>query len=270
MRSIKQLPVPRTIALCGGSSTGKTSRFIRICQEALPGLKVVVHQDPFRYLTQGQSFPFAADDPQAYKTEFGVEVIRAFKRRRPITIPIWHIHIHPDQAYRIPAECSILPTENLLFEGIYTAYGPLSGKADVTIYTQAPAWSRYLRRILRNWLERKRATPELVSKGFLNYVLPAHKLYVRKQLTTSDFIWEIPYQFEDSIALFQLTPIDSQIPISSTIYHINLQAETSFIIAMNRSKKKVVQVLHNRNLYLEFPISEEEAKQFREVDWLAY
>lgn len=258
--------MPTVISICGGSSTGKTSQIAPYLYDRLPGPSIILHQDPFRSLTSHRTFELVADDPGAYEPNFGLRVIQAFKKRESIVVPIWHLNYTDNERKKMLGEKSLLPVETLIFEGIYSSYGPLSKAAHFSIYVEAPLWTRYIRGILRNWLERKTSQPGSISKSFLHYVLPAHQKYVVLQKKEADLIISLPYDFTHSIQKFSLVPLLSQFPQTQLIIKIELDVYTHLQLVESVSTY-IVQLIYRERLYIEFPINESDREVFLSVDW---
>jgi len=268
---------PYLVSVCGGSSLGKTSVFVPKLVNTLSSYKAttVIHQDQFRnvQLSADQLDPlFQGDHPQVYQISRTYQQLKLLLAGQRIALPGWHYEVDPiSQKRKIISDIiNVNPNPIVVLEGFYALYPPLHLLADFSIYLEAPAWTRLLRRIIRNWKERKYANPADIGYYFLNAVLPAHKAFVISQKKWAKWHLHSTYTFDQSIQKFNLIRLSSPYREIDPIYSLQLTHNTHWCITPIDDKQFYFELYHQAEPYIAFHMSESFKNAFITEDWYAY
>jgi len=277
IKSYHQKQQPVFVAVAGGSSLGKTSYFVphlrRSLQKELD--VVVIQQDQFRDFgipKDQYHITYQGDDPFIYQLERCFECLSILKTGMSVEIPAWSLQVNPQSGQKEISTYSqvIHPGEVIIFEGFYAIFPPLTMLADISIYLEGPAWSRLIRRIIRNWIERGYGNPKDICNYFVNAVLPAHRQFVVQQRWEADIILAINYRFEDSLDRFELPSTSLSQEVLNLFYSFDIDPHTYFRIISTREKPWLFEWIYNSKVFVRFDMEPRLAIQIAQEDWLAY
>ena len=171
-------PRPVTIAVAGGSGSGKTtvSNAIldRVGSHNIAYLPHDAYYKDLRDLSHEQRLAINFDHPDSLDTQLMVEHIRQLQAGQPIEIPIYDFTRHTRTEERIP----IAPHPIIMVEGILVlAEASLREVFDVKIFVDTDADLRFIRRLQRDIVERGRSVDSVI-KQYLATVRPMHLEFV--------------------------------------------------------------------------------------------
>lgn len=178
---------PKVAGIAGGSGSGKTTLTAALLN-ALPGQAVLLQHD--WYYRDHAGIPAAErdarnyDHPDAQETELLADHLAALRRGESIVAPQYDFATHT----RKPETLSIAPRPLVVVEGINTLAAPaLRAMFDVTVFVDAPADIRFIRRLQRDVVERGR-TVESVIRQYLEQVRPMHERFVEPCRESADLV----------------------------------------------------------------------------------
>ncbi|MCL4247631.1 MAG: uridine kinase [Anaerolineae bacterium] len=171
-------PRPVTMAVAGGSGSGKTTVSNAILDRVgSHNIAYLPHDAYYKDLSElstehGSAINF--DHPDALDTPLMVEHIRQLQRGEPVEIPIYDF----TRNARTEERLRIAPHPIILVEGILVLSEPsLRDIFDVKIFVDTDADLRFIRRLQRDVIERGRSV-ESVIKQYLATVRPMHLEFV--------------------------------------------------------------------------------------------
>ena len=184
----KQPTRPFTIAIAGGSGSGKTS-LTRAIVDVLGAARCAVldHDSYYRDLShQPISVRAAAnfDHPDSLENDLLARQLADLQAGRAIDRPRYDFSRHT----RMPSVERVEPRPVVICEGILLlAISELRAAFDLRVYVDTPADVRALRRLQRDVVERGR-TMESVIKQYLDTVRPMHERYVEPARRSADVV----------------------------------------------------------------------------------
>ncbi len=176
------------IAITGGSGSGK-STLAETLVAALPaGAAVLLREDS--YYRDAASLPgfdaatFDFDDVAARDHDLLIADLEALKAGRDIDVPIYSFIHHG----REPGGEPIRASEVVVVEGTHLLCTPaLADLFDIRVFVDTPADIRFIRRLLRDQIERGR-TAESVIAQYLTTVRPGHERLTEPSRVRADFV----------------------------------------------------------------------------------
>jgi uridine kinase len=176
------------IAITGGSGSGK-STLAETLVVALPvGAAVLLREDS--YYRDAASLPgfdaatFDFDDVTARDHDLLIADLEALKAGRDVDAPIYSFIHHGREPGGEPVKAS----EVVIVEGTHLLCTPaLADLFDIRVFVDTPADIRFIRRLLRDQIERGR-TAESVIAQYLTTVRPGHERLTEPSRVRADFV----------------------------------------------------------------------------------
>ncbi len=178
---------PRIVGIAGGSGSGKTTVTAAL-MERLGPLATLLQQDWY-YRDQSALSPeeraaLNYDHPDAQETDLLVAHLETLRTGQPVEAPQYDFASHT----RRPVTVAVSPHPWIVVEGINAlAHTGLRTRCALTVYVDAPADIRFIRRLQRDVAERGR-TVESVIAQYLDQVRPMHELYVEPCKNVADLV----------------------------------------------------------------------------------
>ncbi|MDZ4764977.1 MAG: uridine kinase [Chloroflexota bacterium] len=181
-------PHPVTIAVAGGTGSGKTtiSNAIleRVGSHNIAYLPHDAYYKDLRHLSSEDRRKINFDHPDSLDTDLLRQHIEALQTRNAVEIPIYDF----TRDQRTLETQRVEPQSIILVEGILIlAEAMLRPLFDVKIFVDTDADIRFIRRLKRDMAERGR-TPESVIDQYLLYVRPMHQEFVEPSKRHADVI----------------------------------------------------------------------------------
>ncbi|MBL9077368.1 MAG: uridine kinase [Planctomycetes bacterium] len=179
---------PFTVAIAGGSGSGKTSLTRALVQTLGEDHCAVLDHDSYYrdlgHLTLDQRTGVNFDHPESLENGLLAEHLAQLRAGHAVARPIYDFATHT----RLPATTRVEPRPIVLCEGILLLAVPeLRSAFDLRVYVDTPADVRALRRVQRDIVERGR-TVESVVRQYLQSVRPMHERFVEPARTTADVV----------------------------------------------------------------------------------
>jgi uridine kinase len=185
---VRELPRPVTIAVAGGSGSGKTtvSRAIleRVGSDHIAYLPHDAYYRDLSELSAAQRRSVNFDHPDALDTALLCQHIRQLQEWNTVHIPVYDFtrDARTDQTFTVE------PQPIILVEGILIlAEAELRPLFDVKIFVDADSDLRFIRRLKRDIAERGRS-PESIIAQYLATVRPMHMEFVEPSKRYADVI----------------------------------------------------------------------------------
>lgn len=179
---------PFTLAIAGGSGSGKTSLTRALVERLGPRECAVLDHDS--YYRDLSHLPPAAraetnfDHPESLESELLARHVDELRAGRPVDRPCYDFTTHT----RTPVKRRIEPRPVIVCEGILLLAVPeLRLAFDLRVYIDTPPDVRALRRVQRDIVERGR-TVESVVHQYLATVRPMHERFVEPARDTADLV----------------------------------------------------------------------------------
>lgn len=191
---------PRIVGIAGGSGSGKTTVTAAL-MERLGTMATLLQQDWY-YRDQSALSPeeraaLNYDHPDAQETDLLVTHLEALRAGLPVEAPQYDFATHTRRRDTV----TVSPCPWLVVEGINAlAHAGLRAHCDLTVYVDAPADIRFIRRLRRDVAERGR-TAESVITQYLDQVRPMHELYVEPCKHVADLVLSGEVPVEESVDL---------------------------------------------------------------------
>lgn len=196
---------PRIVGIAGGSGSGKTTVTAAL-MDSLGRLATLLQQDWY-YRDQSALSPeeraaLNYDHPDAQETDLLVAQLEALRAGQPVQVPQYDFATHTRRRDTV----TVSPCPWIVVEGINAlAHEGLREHCDLTVYVDAPADIRFIRRLQRDVAERGR-TAESVITQYLDQVRPMHELYVEPCKHVADLVLsgEVPVEKSVDLVLARL------------------------------------------------------------------
>lgn len=181
-------PRPITIAVAGGSGSGKTTIVNAIVRRVGEHrIAYVPHDSYYRelpHVPHSERGTINFDHPDALETGLMREHIIALQNWQPVDVPIYDFTKHTRTGRFVHTP----PQPVILVEGILALAEPsLRPLFDIKVYVDADADLRFIRRLSRDIAERER-TPDTVIAQYLATVRPMHLEFVEPSKRYADVI----------------------------------------------------------------------------------
>ena len=175
------------IAITGGSGSGK-STLAEAVVAALPGRSVLLREDAYYLDAAGlpdfDAATFDFDDVAARDHDLLIRDLDSLKAGRAIVAPRYSFITHGREAEGEPVE----PAEVVVVEGAHLLCTPaLAERFDIRVFVDTPADIRFIRRLLRDQVERGRSAPSVIDQ-YLKTVRPGHERFTEPSKVAADFI----------------------------------------------------------------------------------
>jgi uridine kinase len=192
-------PRPVTIAVAGGTGSGKTTAANAILERVgSHHIAYLPHDAYYKDLEDMRPGPDGLinfDHPDALDTRLMIQHLTTLQAWQPVDIPVYDF----TKNRRLSQTHHIEPLPIILVEGILILAEPaLRQLFDIKIYVDADADIRFIRRLKRDITERGR-TPESVIHQYLSTVRPMHLEFVEPSKRYADVI--IPEGGFNTVAL---------------------------------------------------------------------
>ncbi len=178
---------PRIVGIAGGSGSGKTTVTAAL-MERLGPLATLLQQDWY-YRDQSALSPderaaLNYDHPDAQETDLLVAHLEVLRAGQPVEVPQYDFATHTRRAGTV----HVVPCPWIVVEGINAlAHEGLRARCDLTVYVDAPADIRFIRRLRRDVAERGRIAESVITQ-YLDQVRPMHELYVEPCKNVADLV----------------------------------------------------------------------------------
>jgi uridine kinase len=184
----KQAGSPFTIAVAGGTGSGKTtvSRAIleRVGNDHIAYIPHDAYYKDLRHLPDSQRREINFDHPNSLDTELMIEHIRQLQAWQPVEVPIYDFAHDRRTAQTI----TVNPNPIILVEGILIFTEPkLRELFDIKIFVDTDADIRFIRRLQRDIDERGRSVESIINQYLLT-VRPMHEEFVEPSRRYADVI----------------------------------------------------------------------------------
>lgn len=175
------------IGIAGGTGSGKSTltRFVK--ERFGDDVTVILHDDYYKSFAEipfEQRVKLNYDEPQAYDTELMIRDLAALKNGQAVEVPVY------DYAGYIRTEKTRLvrPTKVIIAEGLLLlSVRELCELFDISVFVDADADVRLIRRIRRDMAERGRTFDSVVNQ-YLATVKPMHERYVEPSKKNADLV----------------------------------------------------------------------------------
>lgn len=199
------------IGITGGSGSGK-STLAEALYAALPhGRAVLLREDS--YYIDAAALPgfdpaaFDFDDVAARDHVLMAADLAELKAGRDITAPVYSFIHHG----REPGGEPVAAADVVIVEGTHVLCTPaVAALFDIRIFVDTPADIRFIRRLLRDQVERGR-TPESVIHQYLATVRPGHERLTEPSRVHADFI------IADATAAVRLTDPQAVVRLAAPV-----------------------------------------------------
>lgn len=186
------------IGIAGGTGSGKTTITKKLNQRFGSDVSVIYHDN---YYKAHHDMPYEQrallnyDHPDAFDTDMLVEAVRALKRGKTVSCPVYDYSIHD----RTDKTVTVRPAKVVIVEGILIFQSrELCREMDIKIYVDTDADVRILRRIVRDVRDRGRSLDSVVNQ-YLTTVKPMHEQFVEPSKRNADII--IPEGGHNQVAM---------------------------------------------------------------------
>ncbi|MDX1991480.1 MAG: uridine kinase [bacterium] len=181
-------PRPITIAVAGGTGSGKTTISNKLLERVgHQNIAYIPHDAYYRDLTHLPPHIRAEvnfDHPDSLETSLMAEHVRRLQNWESVEIPVYNFTEHR----RLEVTEHVAAQPIILVEGILIFVEPeLRSLFDVKIYVDTDADLRFIRRLKRDVAERGR-TAETVIEQYLTTVRPMHMEFVEPTKRHADVI----------------------------------------------------------------------------------
>jgi uridine kinase len=174
------------VAIVGGSGAGKTSVAQKIKLHFENRVGILSMDDYYKNLEPGiDPREVNFDNPNAFDFDLFTKHIKDLKKEKGIKVPVYNmVTYRREQGVYNTFESSPL----ILVEGILVLYTQKLRKLfDFSVYIDAPADERLIRRIERDTKERGRSL-ESIIKQYRRFVAPAFKSFIEPQKYYCDIV----------------------------------------------------------------------------------
>ena len=180
---------PTIIGIAGGTASGKTT-IAKILYEKTKefGTVSLIRMDDYYkrrdFLVVNEDGSKNFDHPDSFETDLLMTHLKALQDGHTIEKPI-HDYIVSNRSDKTE---TIIPGDVIIVEGIMTFVNPELVKCfDIKIFVDTPDDIRFIRRLQRDMVERKR-TLESILNQYMSTVRPMHHAFVEPSKKSADII----------------------------------------------------------------------------------
>lgn len=186
------------IVVGGGSASGKSS-LVHYFKDLYPNEITVIYFDDYykelSHLTYEERAQVNFDHPDAFDLDLLISHLKDLKEGKSIKKPVYDFTCHN----RKKEWEEVSPSQIVILDGILSlAIKDIVELADLKLFVDTPADIRFIRRLERDMMERKR-TLQSVKDQYLKTVRPMHELLVEPSKYEADLI--IPTGVTNTAAL---------------------------------------------------------------------
>lgn len=191
---------PTIIGIAGGTASGKTTIAQKIYEETKNhGTVSLIRMDDyykqFPFIPLGENGNKNFDHPDSYDTPLLVSDLKKLQNGEVINKPIYDFVV----SNRSKETETIYPGDVIIIEGIMTfAIPEVRNCLDIKIFVDTPDDIRFIRRLERDLVDRKRSLESVVNQ-YLTSVRPMHHAFVEPSKIFADLI--IPEGGHNTVAL---------------------------------------------------------------------
>lgn len=191
---------PTIIGIAGGTASGKTTIAQKIYEETKNhGTVSLIRMDDyykeFPFIPVGENGNKNFDHPDSYDTPLLVSDLKKLQNGEVINKPIYDFVV----SNRSKKTETIYPGDVIIIEGIMTfAIPEVKNCLDIKIFVDTPDDIRFIRRLERDLVDRKRSLESIVNQ-YLTSVRPMHHAFVEPSKIFADLI--IPEGGHNTVAL---------------------------------------------------------------------
>ena len=181
---------PFIVGIAGGTASGKTTLAHRFAEELDAAL--VTHDRYYKNADAHTNF----DHPDALDTDALVRHLDALRKGEAVELPVYHFPTHRRSAHTDRLE----PRPLLVVEGILVlADAALRRRFDLTVFVDAAADVRFIRRLRRDIAERGRTVDSVIAQ-YLATVRPMHDAYVEPSAAHAELRLDGEGALDDALA----------------------------------------------------------------------
>jgi uridine kinase len=188
------------IGVAGGTGCGKTT----VVEKIVDGLEsdkysvLILHEDSYyrdlSHLPMEERKKFNYDHPLAFDNELLIAHLKDLAEGKTVPLPVYSY-----STYTRTGEITLNPKEIIILEGILVLEEKaLREMMDIKLYVDTDADVRFIRRLQRDVLERKRDSQQVIDQ-YLNVVRPMHLQFVEPTKRYADII--IPEGGHNKVAI---------------------------------------------------------------------
>ena len=190
------------IGVAGGTCAGKTVVCERLAELAGPDLVTVIRIDSYQvdhtHQTVAERAATNYDHPDAYDWDLLNQHVAALSRGESVLSPTYDFAVHN----RSDIVREVLPAPVIVVEGILVLHdSDLRERFDLTVYIDADADLRFIRRLTRDVAERGRTVDSIIAQ-YVTTVRPGHQQYVEPSKRHADLI--VPFDRDNEPAIAAL------------------------------------------------------------------
>ena len=243
------------IGVVGGSCSVKSTVVAQTLQLCLNCDSKILHQDDYQ---QGFNFiedidpVYRWDSPKNYGIEQSALLLYQLKNQQSWEMPQYSF----DEKKNIGTQ-KILPSTVIIFEGIYSGYGPILEELDFLIFVETPFHARFIRRVFRNSFKRYQLPPKMVLERLLEGgVYKAHRDLIQPQKINADVVVYNNFNFQQIIDEFDLQSI-TKYKKYTILQQISIPLNASMDIILLPNQNKYLVFSQNNNWHFKIPIQNE-------------
>ena len=190
---------PIVIGIAGGTGSGKTTAALKV-KSHFPEERVeIVHHDNYYrdlvHLPLEERARINYDHPDAFETTLLLEHLETLRAGGLVQSPIYDYELHRRRQETV----KLGPADIVLLEGILVLENEqLRGQMDIRIYIDEDADERFVRRLLRDVLDRQRSVESIVAQ-YRSTVKPMFQQFVEPSKRWADLI--IPHGGHNDVAI---------------------------------------------------------------------
>ena len=184
-----KLSKPILIGIAGGSASGKTSiaEILKNEFRDTNSIQIIKEDDYYKdqsNLTYEERTKTNYDHPLAFDFDLMLNQLNELLSCKSIEKPIYDYTIHN----RSDITEIVKPTDVIILEGLFALYNPeIRAMEDIKIFVDTDADIRFIRRLKRDIVERKR-TMDNVMEQYLCTVKPMHDQFIEPTKKYADVI----------------------------------------------------------------------------------